>query len=77
MQMTKSGTSERRATRLVFLHCGMAQSSWAPLVPYAKGFGVAYLLVLVALGLDCCPEPGANPTTGRIGCSRQVLEIRS
>ena len=49
MQMTKSGALERRATRLVFLLCGMAHSSWAPLVPYAKGFGVAYLLVLVAL----------------------------
>jgi hypothetical protein len=36
MQMTKSGGPERRATRLVFLLCGMAHSSWAPLVSYAK-----------------------------------------
>jgi fucose permease len=36
MQMTQPGASERRATRLIFLLCGMAQSSWAPLVPYAK-----------------------------------------
>jgi hypothetical protein len=36
MQMTKPGASERRATRLIFLLCGMAHSSWAPLVPYAK-----------------------------------------
>ena len=36
MQMTQPGASERRATRLIFLLCGMAHSSWAPLVPYAK-----------------------------------------
>ena len=36
MQMTQPGASERRATRLIFLLCGMAHSSWAPLVPYVK-----------------------------------------
>jgi hypothetical protein len=36
MQMERSGKPERRATRLIFLSCGMAQSAWTPLVPYAK-----------------------------------------
>src|SRR5271168_2492232 len=36
MQTKLPGASERGATRLIFLLCGMAHSSWAPLVPYAK-----------------------------------------
>jgi hypothetical protein len=36
MRMKQPGASERRATRLIFLLCGMAHSSWALLVPYAK-----------------------------------------
>jgi hypothetical protein len=36
MQMERPGKPERRATRLIFLFCGMAQSAWAALVPYAK-----------------------------------------
>jgi len=36
MQTKLPGASERQATRLIVLLCGMAQSSWAPLVPYAK-----------------------------------------
>jgi hypothetical protein len=31
--MTESRSPERGATRLIFLMCGMAQSSWAPVVP--------------------------------------------
>jgi MFS family permease len=77
MQMIKPGTSERRATRLIFLLCGMAQSSWAPLVPYAKArvhandehFGLL-LLCFGAGSLLSMPTMGA--LASRYGCKRLV-----
>ena len=77
MQMTKPGASERRATRLIFLLCGMAHSSWAPLVPYAKArvhandqyFGLL-LLCFGAGSLLSMPTMGA--LVGRCGCKRLI-----
>ena len=77
MQMTKSGASERRATRLVFLLCGMAHSSWAPLVPYAKArvhtndqyFGLL-LLCFGAGSMLSMPAMGA--LVSRYGCKRLI-----
>jgi MFS family permease len=75
--MTKSSVSERRATRLVFLLCGMAQSSWAPLVPYAKArvhandqhFGLL-LLCFGAGSILSMPTMGA--LVSRYGCKRLI-----
>jgi len=75
MQMTQPGASERRATRLIFLLCGMAHSSWAPLVPYAKArvhandqhFGLL-LLCFGAGSILSMPTMGA--LASRYGCKR-------
>ena len=77
MQMTQPGASERRATRLIFLLCGMAQSSWAPLVPYAKArvhandqhFGIL-LLCFGAGSILSMPTMGA--LASRYGCKRLI-----
>ena len=77
MQMTQPGASERRATRLIFLLCGMAQSSWAPLVPYAKArvhandqhFGLL-LLCFGAGSILSMPTMGA--LASRYGCKRLI-----
>jgi MFS family permease len=77
MQMTKLGASERRATRLIFLLCGMAQSSWAPLVPYAKArvhandqhFGLL-LLCFGAGSILSMPTMGA--LASRYGCKHLI-----
>jgi MFS family permease len=77
MQMTKPGNPERGATRLIFLLCGMAQSSWAPLVPYAKArvhandqhFGLL-LLCFGAGSLLSMPTMGA--LASRYGCKRLI-----
>lgn len=77
MQMTQPGASERRATRLIFLLCGMAHSSWAPLVPYAKArvhandqhFGLL-LLCFGAGSILSMPTMGA--LASRYGCKRLI-----
>jgi MFS family permease len=65
MQMERPGKPERRATRLIFLLCGVARSAWAPLVPYARAgvhandqqfgrlmlcFGAGSILFMPAMG---------------------------
>ena len=77
MPMTKPGIPARRSTRLIFLLCGMAQSAWAPLVPYAKAhvhandehFGLL-LLCFGAGSLLTMPTMGA--LTSRYGCKRLI-----
>ena len=77
MQTKLPGALERRATRLIFLLCGMAQSSWAPLVPYAKArvhandqhFGLL-LLCFGAGSLLSMPTMGA--LANRYGCKRLI-----
>jgi MFS family permease len=76
-QMTQLGASERRATRLIFLLCGMAHSAWAPLVPYAKArvhandqhFGLL-LLCFGAGSLVSMPTMGALASS--YGCKRLI-----
>jgi MFS family permease len=77
MQMTKPGTSERRATRLIFLLCGMAQSSWAPLVPYAKARVHAndqhFGLLLLCFGAgSILSMPAMGALSSRYGCKRLI-----
>src|SRR5580704_9877713 len=77
MQMTKSGGPERRATRLVFVLCGMAHSSWAPLVPCAKArvsrersvFRPS--LVVFWSGVDAI-NAGHGALVSRYGCKRLI-----
>lgn len=77
MQMAQPDGTARRATRLIFLLCGMAQSSWAPLVPYAKArvhandqqFGLL-LLCFGAGSLLSMPTMGA--LVSRYGCKRLI-----
>src|ERR1700721_539270 len=77
MQMIQPGTSERRATRLIFLLCGMAHSSWAPLVPYAKlrvhandqHFGL--LLLCFGAG-SMLSMPAMGSLVSRYGCKRLI-----
>jgi fucose permease len=77
MQMTQPAASERRSTRLIFLLCGMAHSSWAPLVPYAKArvhandqhFGLL-LLCFGAGSMLSMPTMGA--LVSRYGCKRLI-----
>ena len=77
MQMTKSGASERRATRLIFLLCGMAHSSWAPLVPYAKARVHAndqyFGLLLLCFGAgSMLSMPAMGALVSRYGCKRLI-----
>ncbi len=77
MQMTKPGVSERRATRLIFLLCGMAQSSWAPLVPYAKARVHAndqhFGLLLLCFGAgSILSMPAMGALASRYGCKRLI-----
>jgi MFS family permease len=77
MQMTKLGVSERRATRLIFLLCGVAQSSWAPLVPYAKARVHAndqhFGLLLLCFGAgSILSMPTAGALASRYGCKRLI-----
>ena len=77
MQMIQPGAPERRATRLIFLLCGMAQSSWAPLVPYAKArvhandqhFGI--LLLCFGAG-SMLSMPAMGRLVSRYGCKRLI-----
>jgi hypothetical protein len=66
---------ERRATRLVFLLCGMAQSTWAPLVPYAKARVHAndqqFGLLLLCFGVgSILSMPTMGSLASRHGCKR-------
>jgi MFS family permease len=77
MQMTKPGASERRATRLIFLLCGMAHSSWAPLVPYAKARVHAndqqFGLLLLCFGAgSILSMPAMGALASRYGCKRLI-----
>jgi fucose permease len=77
MQMTKPGSSERRATRLIFLLCGMAHSSWAPLVPYAKARVHAndqhFGLLLLCFGAgSLLSMPAMGGVVSRYGCKRLI-----
>ncbi|MGB8535547.1 MAG: MFS transporter [Acidobacteriaceae bacterium] len=75
--MTQPGAPERRATRLVFLLCGMAQSSWAPLVPYAKARVHAnnqhFGLLLLCFGAgSILSMPAMGGLVSRYGCKRLI-----
>ena len=77
MQVTKPGASERRATRLIFLLCGMAHSSWAPLVPYAKARVHAndqhFGLLLLCFGAgSMLSMPAMGALVSRYGCKRLI-----
>jgi MFS family permease len=77
MQMTRPGALERRATRLIFLLCGMAQSSWAPLVPYAKARVHAndqhFGLLLLCFGAgSILSMPTMGTLANRYGCKRLI-----
>jgi MFS family permease len=70
-----SDRPERRATRLVFLLCGMAQSAWAPLVPYAKARVHAndqqFGLLLLCFGAgSILSMPTMGSLASRHGCKR-------
>ncbi len=77
MRTKQPGAPERRSTQLIFLLCGMAQSSWAPLVPYAKArvhandqhFGLL-LLCFGAGSILTMPTIGA--LANRYGCKRLI-----
>jgi predicted MFS family arabinose efflux permease len=76
--MQTTDLKHRVSTRLAFLAAGMAMSSWAPLVPYAKartGVEAAQLgVLLLCLGIGSLL---AMPVTGvlaaRFGCRRVIL----
>jgi predicted MFS family arabinose efflux permease len=75
--MTQPGASERRATRLIFLLCGMAHSSWAPLVPYAKARVHAndqqFGLLLLCFGAgSILSMPAMGALANRYGCKRLI-----
>ena len=77
MRMTQPGASERRATRLIFLLCGMAHSSWAPLVPYAKARVHAndqhFGLLLLCFGAgSILSMPAMGALANRYGCKRPI-----
>src|SRR5271168_1924222 len=77
MQTKLPGASERQATRLVFLLCGMAQSSWAPLVPYAKARVHAnnqhFGLLLLCFGAgSILSMPAMGSLVSRYGCKRLI-----
>jgi predicted MFS family arabinose efflux permease len=64
---SSSLSAARRATRGLFLMCGIATASWAPMVPFAKvrlGLDEAQLgLVLLCLGVG---SVGAMPLAGHL-----------
>jgi MFS family permease len=75
--LKKPNASARRATRLIFLLCGMAQSSWAPLVPYAKARVHAnnqqFGLLLLCFGAgSILSMPAMGALAGRYGCKRLI-----
>ncbi len=77
MEMQTPGAPARRATRLIFLLCGIAQSSWAPLVPYAKARVHAndrqFGLLLLCFGLgSILSMPTIGTLTSRYGCKRLI-----
>jgi MFS family permease len=77
MLMEVPGKPERRATRLIFLLCGMAQSAWAPLVPYAKARVHAndqqFGLLLLCFGAgSILSMPTMGTLAGRYGCKRLI-----
>lgn len=76
-KMEIPGPSARRATRLIFLLCGIAQSAWAPLVPYAKARVHAndrqFGLLLLCFGLgSILSMPTMGVLTSRYGCKRLI-----
>src|SRR5271156_864548 len=77
MQLTKPGIPQRRAPRLIFLLCGMAQSAWAPLVPYAKARVHAndqhFGLLLLCFGAGSLLSiPTMVALASRYGCKRLI-----
>jgi MFS family permease len=77
MQMRPTGALERRATRLIFLLCGMAHSAWAPLVPYAKARVHAndqhFGLLLLCFGAgSMLSMPTMGGLVSRYGCKRLI-----
>jgi predicted MFS family arabinose efflux permease len=75
--LTESGYPERGATRLIFLMCGMALSSWAPLVSYAKARILAndqdLGLRLLCFGAgSMLSMPVMGTIVGRYGCKRLI-----
>jgi len=75
--MTKDLRPAKRATQIFFLLCGLAMSSWAPMVPFAKDRlklndgRLGLLLLLLAAG-SICTMPFTGRLISRIG-SRWVM----
>jgi predicted MFS family arabinose efflux permease len=75
--MKQSQYSTQRATQLIFFLCGMAQSSWAPLVPYAKARAHAndehFGLLLLCFGAGSLVSmPAMGVLASRYGCRRLI-----
>jgi MFS family permease len=77
--MTSDLRPEKRATQVFFLLCGLAMSSWAPLVPFAKDRlklndgSLGFLLLFLAVG-SVSTMPFAGWLISRTG-SRLVMII--
>ena len=77
-QQHSIGKPERVATRLIFLLCGIGQSAWAPLVPFAKARVHAndqqFGLLLLCFGAGSIVSmPAMGTLTSRFGCKRLIL----
>ncbi len=77
--MTSDLRSEKRATQVFFLLCGLAMSSWAPMVPFAKDRlklndgSLGFLLLFLAVG-SISTMPFAGWVISRTG-SRWVMIV--
>jgi MFS family permease len=77
VESQRTGASEKRATRLIFLLCGIGQSAWAPLVPYAKARVHAndqeFGLLLLCFGVGSIVSmPSTGALTSRYGCKTLI-----
>lgn len=71
-------TAARRSTKMIFLVCGMALSSWAPMVPFVKdqlqlsdsGLGI---LLLFLGGGGICIMPITDKLIRKLGTRRVIL----
>ena len=76
-RLQRPGKPEQFATRLIFLLCGIGQSAWAPLVPYAKARVHAndqqFGLLLLCFGLgSIVAMPTMGALAARFGCKRLI-----
>jgi predicted MFS family arabinose efflux permease len=78
LEVSRIGSREALATRLVFLVFGLGVAAWAPLVPFAKhrlALDDASLgLLLLSLGAgSMISMPATGPLAGRYGCRAVIL----